>query len=151
MSDIITTKKSEVSRAPIDYFSWGHLNMGVVVFLLWSMVNLLPSLYNQEMTYILAYGISVLLTVVVAVVWEIVENTLLLNIGIKFEGRKDSLQNAIWDIIFVVVGGLIMWAIKSLMINLTGNYALIPAFYIVGVIVFIAFLIGFFIGKSITK
>lgn len=147
----ITTSKDEVSRAPIDYFSWGHLNMGVVVFLLWSMVNLLPSLANGFMTDILPYGISVLLTFVVAVVWEIVENTLLLDIGIKFEGRKDSLQNAVWDVIFVVLGGVIMWAIKSLMINLTGNVALIPAFYIVGLIVFIVFLVGFFIGKSITK
>jgi hypothetical protein len=144
-------KKDDVGRAPLDYFSWGHIDMGVVVFLLWSMVNLLPSAGVGSLIFILPFGLSIILTIVVAIVWEILENTVLIDIGLKFEGKKDSFINALFDIIFVVIGGLIMWGIKVIIVNMIMGVAGIGVFYIVGVITFVAVLIGFFIGRSMTK
>jgi hypothetical protein len=144
-------KKDDVGRAPVDYFSWGHINMGIVTFLLWSLCNLLPSAVVGTLLPIVPFWFSIVLTIVVAVVWEIMENTLFIDLGIKFEGKRDSLTNAIFDIIFVIVGGLVMWGIKSLIVNVIMGVDGIVIFYIVGVITFVAVLIGFFIGRSMTK
>ena len=151
MSDIVAESKQEVGRAPIDYFSWGHVDMGIAVFLLWSMINLIPSAVVGDLIDIVPFWLSIVLTIVVAVVWEILENTLFVDIGIKFEGRRDSLINSIWDIIFVIIGGLVMWGIKAIIVNLIMQEAGIGVFYIVGIITFIAVLIAFFIGRAMTK
>ena len=149
--EMVASSKADVGRAPIDYFSWGHVDMGVAVFLLFSLINLIPSSISGNLGTVTPFWLSIVLTIVVAVVWEILENTLFVDWGIKFEGRKDSLVNSLWDILFVILGGLIMWGIKSLMINVILGTDGIPAFYIVGVILFVAVLIAFFIGRAMTK
>ncbi|MHA1275295.1 MAG: hypothetical protein ACTSQS_17970, partial [Promethearchaeota archaeon] len=101
--------------------------------------------------YIIPYFLMLILVIVVAIVWEILENTLLLEWGFKFEGRKDSFVNALWDIIFVIIGGLYMWIVKGILVNVIMGVKGIPIFYIIGIISFIVILIAFFIGKAITK
>jgi len=119
-------------------------------FLLLVLINIIPSYVDQALVYIIPYYIMLVLTVVVAVVWELIENTIFIKMGIKFENRRDSLANATWDIIFAIIGGAYVWGIKGIMVNIIG-VQLIPAFYIVGIVSFIVVLIAFFIGRSITK
>ena len=96
------------------------------------------------------------LVFVVAIIWEILENTLLVDIGIKFEGRRDSLENAVWDIIFGIIGGVIMCLFKGILVNILGVLnnnipQYIIYFYITGIISFFIILICFFIGRAMTK
>ncbi|MHA1146784.1 MAG: hypothetical protein ACTSR8_00900 [Promethearchaeota archaeon] len=142
--------KDDVGRAPIDYFSWGHVAMGLATFLLISLINTIPSWVVQDLVYIIPYWSMLVLSFVVAIIWEILENTVLLEMGFKFEGRRDSLINAIFDILFVCIGALIIWIIKGIMVNLNGVH-LIPAYYIVGVISFAVVIIAFLIAKAMTK
>ena len=140
----------EVSRKPIDYFSWGHIGMGVVVFLLWSLINLMPSLALGSIVFPVFFWFSIVLTIVTAIVWEIIENTLFVHIGIKFEDRRDSFINAIADIVFVIIGGLIMWGFKVLIVNIFYQVDGILIFYIIGGLSLLTCLIGFLIGRAMT-
>jgi len=142
--------REETGRKPIDYFSWGHIGMGVVVFLLWSLINLMSSLISGSLNLIVPFWFSIVLTIVTAIVWEIIENTLFLHIGIKFEDRRDSLINAIADIVFVIGGGLIMWGFKVLIVNILYQVDGILIFYIIGGLSVLTCLIGFLIGRAIT-
>ncbi len=147
---IVAETKDQTGRAPWDYFSWGHIDMGIMSYLLLSLINTIPSWVTQSKVDIIFWWVMLVLTIVVAVVWELMENTLFIKLGIKFENRKDSLANATWDIIFAIIGGAYVWGIKGLMVNLVG-FHLIPAFYIVGIVSFIVVLIIFFIGRAKTK
>ena len=146
---VVAESKDQTGRAPWDYFSWGHIDMGIMSFLLLVLINIIPSYVDQALVYIIPYWIMLVLTIVVAVVWELIENTIFIKMGIKFENRRDSLANAIWDIIFAIIGGAYVWGIKGILVNLIG-VQLIPAFYIVGIVSFIVVLIAFFIVRSIS-
>ncbi|MHA1343972.1 MAG: MFS transporter [Promethearchaeota archaeon] len=153
---ILGQTTDEVGRAAIDYFSWGHIGMGIVAFLLLSLINTVPSYVTHMLIYIIPYYIMILLVIIIAIVWELLENTLLLEWGFKFEGRQDSLENATWDIIFVVIGGLVMWIFKGLIVNIWGNsnntiQQAIIYFYIIGIISFGVIIVCFLIGKQMTK
>ena len=50
-----------------------------------------------------------ILTIVCAIIWEVIEHTLFLNLGWKFENRPDSWQNMTTDILLCGVGGLGTW------------------------------------------
>jgi hypothetical protein len=147
--ELVADTTDEVSQHPIDYFSWGHVDIGVGIFLIISLINTIPSWFEQTLVYLIPYWSLLVLSFVIGVIWEIVENTLLVKLQLKFEGRRDSLINAIWDIFFVCVGCVGMWIIKGLIVNLGGT-GLIPAYYIVGVIIFITLIICFLIGRSLT-
>ncbi len=148
---MIATSREETGRKPLDYFSWGHLGMGVGVFLLWSLINLIPSMINQAIVNIVPFWFSIVLTIITAIGWEIIENTLFVSIGLKFEHRRDSLANAIADILFVIVGGLIMWGIKTLIVNMFLGVDGILIFYIICIISLLICLFGFIIGRALTK
>lgn len=151
MSDLIGDTKDEVGKAPWDYFSWGHIAMGVMTFILLSLINTIPSLVSNEIIDIIPWWLMIVLAIVVALVWELLENTLFIHLGVKFEGRRDSLVNAIWDVIFAIIGALIMWLIKGILVNLIMQVPGIPYFYIVGLILFAVTIISFLIGRLITK
>ena len=153
---IVATSKSQTGKSPIDYFSWGHVNLGIGSFILLSLINALPSYFEDELIIFIPYWIMLVLVLVVAIVWEIVENTLFVSIGIKFEGRRDSFKNALWDIIFGIIGGLAIWIFKGILVNIIGATnnnipQYIIYFYITGIISFIFILVCFFIGRAITK
>ena len=152
----VATSKSQTGKSPIDYFSWGHVDLGIASFLLLSLINCLPSYFEDELIYFIPYWLMLVLVFVVAIVWEIIENTLFVKMGIKFEGRRDSLKNATWDVIFGIIGGTVAWAFKGIIVNILGvaknnipQYVIY--FYIVGIISFIVILITFFIGRATTK
>lgn len=150
MNEIIADESNEVGHHPIDYFSWGHVDIGVSIFLLVSLINTIPSWIDQQLVYLIPFWSTLVLSLVFAVLWEIVENTLLIKLQLKFEGRRDSLLNALWDIFFVCVGCVGMWIIKGLMVNL-GGPNMIPWYYIVGIIIFVILIIAFLIGRAKIK
>ena len=97
-----------------------------------------------------------ILVFILAIIWEILENTLFINLRIKFEGRRDSIDNALADIIFGIIGGAAMWLFKGIIVNILGvKYDNISQyiiyFYIVVFISFLIIFICFFVGKSRTK
>jgi hypothetical protein len=152
----VASSKSQTGKSPIDYFSWGHVDLGIMSFLLLSLINGLPSYFEDELIYFIPYWVMLVLVFVVAIVWEILENTLFVAIGIKFEGRRDSLKNATWDVIFGIIGGSATWAFKGILVNIIGvgnnnipQYVIY--FYIVGLVSFVIILIAFFIGRATTK
>ncbi len=147
---IIGDTTDEVGLSPVDFYSWGHVDMGIASFLLFSLFNTIPSLYVGELVYVIPYWSMILLVIAFALLWELVENTLFIKMGIKFEGRKDSKENMIWDIIFVIIGGMIMWIFKGIIVNVYLGIEGISTFYIIGVISFLVVLSFYFIGYFIT-
>jgi hypothetical protein len=146
---VVGTTTDEVGRAPMDFYSWGHVDMGIATFLLLSLINTIPSFVTGTLIYIVPYWLFILLVLLVAMVWELIENTLFVDLGIKFENRRDSFINALADIMFVMIGGFVMWILKGILVNIFGVEN-IPLFYIIGAVSFIIVLICFFIGNYIT-
>jgi hypothetical protein len=147
---MVAETKDETGRAPWDYFSWGHIAMGIMSFLLLVLINIIPTYVDQALVYIIPYFVMLILTIIVGIVWEIIENTIFVETGLKFENRRDSFVNAFWDVIFVAIGALYTWIIKGVMINIMGVH-LILAFYIVGIVSFVVVIIAFLIGRAMTK
>jgi len=147
---MVAETKDETGRAPWDYFSWGHIAMGIVSFLLLVLINIIPTYVDQALVYIIPYWWMLILTIGVGIGWEIIENTIFVETGLKFENRRDSLVNAIWDIIFVTIGALYIWILKGIMVNVI-SVNLILAFYTVGIVSFIVVIIAFLIGRAMTK
>ena len=147
---VVATSKDQTGRAPWDYFSWGHVAMGIMSFLLLVLINIIPTYVDEELVYIIPYWFMLVLTICVGIGWEIIENTIFVETGLKFENRRDSFANATWDVIFVIMGALYIWILKGIMINLIGVH-LILAFYIVGIVSFVVVIIGFLIGRAMTK
>ncbi len=147
---VVGTTTDDVGVSAIDYYSWGHVAMGIMVFILLSLINNVPSMVTNTLIYIIPWWSMILLAIVVAIVWEILENTLLVSIGVKFEGRRDSLANALWDVLFAIIGAIYLWILKGILVNVFGVDN-IPLFYVVSLISFGFCLICFGIGYVITK
>jgi hypothetical protein len=79
----------------------------------------------------------------------VIENTILWKLGLKYENRKDSLINALFDIIFVVGGGAATWLMKWIIMDVMGHLG--RWFYVSAIIFFLIVLIAYFIGFYITN
>ena len=91
---------SELATDWIDVWSAGHIGFGMTMFCFLSLMYTLPRRdENKELISILYVFI---ITILGLIMWEIVENTLLLEVGIK--SMPDSPQNIISDLIFGVFG-----------------------------------------------
>jgi len=82
MNKILAKNKDDISKAAIDFFSFGHLLSGYFIFIIVEALFL--------------YG----------VIWEIVENTCLFKRNIKFGYRRDSFLNSSMDVVMLTIGGL---------------------------------------------
>jgi len=143
----VGTTEEYLCRSPWDFYSWGHIDMGIASFLLLSLlITATEALIGPA---ILSWWHIMLFVFIFGVVWELFENIVLLSLGAKFENRRDSLVNSVWDIIFVCIGGAVMWLFKYLIMDLWGYQG--RWFYIVGAISFGIILICYFIGFFITS
>ncbi len=123
---------SEVGISWFDFFSIGHICMGIGIFLLFSLFYTIPmSKSNGTGQVKLPLWGVFLITVGIAILWEFIENILLYHFGLKFEGRRDSVANIVTDIIFVGVGGLGMWILAHLIFKY--NKKVWP-YYVIGII-----------------
>ena len=100
---------SEVSQVVFDFFSFAHICMGIVFFASLSLISTLrnfvdPKNFKIKNEHWIAYIVG---TIVLGIIWEIIENTLGLVWGWKYQNQQDSIINIISDIILVGLGGLI--------------------------------------------
>ncbi|MFX0071465.1 MAG: hypothetical protein ACFFAO_10285 [Candidatus Hermodarchaeota archaeon] len=104
---LVATKASEVGVSWFDFNSIGHVCFGIGAFLCISLFYTIPKAKGQTPIFSLLFVF--ILTIIPLVVWEIVENTILITIGIKFENRIDSPQNIFTDIMCGLIGALGTW------------------------------------------
>ncbi|MHA2007334.1 MAG: hypothetical protein ACXABO_09690 [Promethearchaeota archaeon] len=137
-----------VGRSPLDYYSWGHIAFGIGAFSIFSLIiTIYELIFNVEavmpwwwiMTFVLLVGVG----------WEIIENTILWKLGVKYENRKDTFANAFFDIIFVILGGSATWLLKWIIMDVLGQMG--RWFYVSALILFVLVLIAYFIGFFITN
>ncbi|MFX0012651.1 MAG: hypothetical protein ACFE9R_20235 [Candidatus Hermodarchaeota archaeon] len=109
-NEIIATSTGEVGISWFDFYSIGHICFGIGAFLLISLFYTIPK--AKGYTPIFSLLLVFILSMITFVVWEIIENYVLLWLGLenlKFEGRVDSLQNMTTDILLGGVGALGAW------------------------------------------
>ena len=113
LSEIIATKTSEVGVSWFDFFSIGHICFGIGVFLFFSLCYSIPKARGD--TPILSLLAVFILTFIILIAWEVVENTLFLDLNLKFDNRPDSPQNILTDIVFGTIGALgsLLWAYEA--------------------------------------
>ena len=113
LNEIIATKTSEVGVSWFDFFSIGHICFGIGVFLFFSLCYSIPK--SRGDTPILSLLAVFILTFIILIAWEVVENTLFLELNLKFGNRRDSPQNILTDIVFGTIGALgsLLWAYEA--------------------------------------
>lgn len=98
---LIATKRKDLDTCPIDYFSIGHIIFGHIAYLISYFIIILWLKTPHPREY------ALITTILIGVVWELIENVWLANTRLKFEKRKDSVENSQCDVLFVFLGGLI--------------------------------------------
>jgi hypothetical protein len=127
-----------ISIAVFDFWSMGHLLLGIAFFIIaftiyfiWRNREIHPEIISIHSVKIPAprkMFISWIISVIAAIVWEIVENTL--GIYLEMKPILDSPLNLISDIIIWSIGGLIAWYITHLMF-VSQRYIIV--FYVYGI------------------
>ena len=137
-----------VGRSALDFYSWGHIAFGIGAFSIFSLIITVIELIFLTaaimpwwwiMSFVIAVGIG----------WEIIENTILWKLGVKYENRRDTFVNAFFDVIFVILGGSTTWLFKWIIMDVMGELG--RYFYISALILFLLVLIAYFIGFYITN
>ncbi|MHA2129898.1 MAG: hypothetical protein ACW99L_08000 [Promethearchaeota archaeon] len=136
------TLPSEVGRSVFDFFSFGHLAMGIVVFSLLSLISTIRNLFDSKNFKVKkSHWIwFVVGTIAFAVFWEIVENTLVYDWGLKHMNQRDSIINAIADIILGGLSALLLWAVGYLLYEKVKKYEFL-LFYLFAVLMFVVFFV----------
>jgi hypothetical protein len=113
-SKFFATTQSDISKAAVDFFSIGHILMGqIAYFIVYAII-----------TWPLAYlGVdadlwAVIFSILIGIIWEPFENIILFAMGLKFENKRDSILNSVFDIIFVIIGAVISYFIHNWVVNL---------------------------------
>ncbi|TXT65755.1 MAG: membrane protein of unknown function [Promethearchaeota archaeon] len=138
----------EVGQSYIDFFSIGHLCGGIAIFLFFSLLYTIPMSKEEgtSQVYLPLWAVWII-TVAIGILWELLENTILYDLGLKFEFRLDSLQNLVMDIIFVAVGAASSWVFAHLLFR----YHKSPwPYYVFGIINVILWLGVFVIWRYTT-
>ena len=100
MNKIIAKNISDVSRAAIDFFSFGHLIAGYFVFII---LDAFFFVIFGEFVFLLC----IFTIFLCGIFWEIIENTIFFKKNIKFGFRRDSFINSSMDVVLLTSGGLI--------------------------------------------
>ncbi|MEJ2248791.1 MAG: hypothetical protein P8Y70_05230 [Candidatus Lokiarchaeota archaeon] len=138
----IAENVSEVGVSFFDFYSIGHICMGIGVFLFFSLFYTVPMSKQEGYKQVgMPLWVVWIITVIIGIAWEFLENIIFYEWGIKFEGRRDSLLNVISDIMLVGVGGLSTWLFAHLIFK---HHKKVWPYYLFGIIGFSIWL-GFFI------
>jgi len=143
-NDLIAEITAEVGISAMDYFTWGHIAMGLGFFALFSLFHVYFKNIKQSDKF--PIWLAFLITVIIGIFWEFFENFVLWSWGLKFEGRQDSLLNASMDIIFVTLAAafyLLLWKLLIKPGEMKSAY-ITYAVYLIG---FILMLIFYFVGR----
>lgn len=143
--DLFASDPNQVGLAWFDFYSIGHLCFGIGVFLFFSLFYTVPK--NKGHTPIFSLLFVFICTMIIISLWEVLENTLFIEMGWKFEGRPDSWQNITTDILMGAVGSLGSWLFCYIIFIKEKN---IWAYYIFGIIGFALWLVVFIILRIYT-
>ena len=122
MNKIFAKNKGDISKAAIDFFSFGHIIAGYFIFLILDALFLV--IFGEFVVLLCFFTIFLC-----GVIWEIIENTIFFKKNIKFGYRRDSLLNSSMDIIMLTIGG----AIASLFLELNQDiFLIITALFYIG-------------------
>lgn len=144
---LVATTTNEVGVSWFDFYSIGHICMGMGIFLFFSLFYTIPMAKSDYTRVILPLWAIWILTVVLGIAWEFLENILFLEMGLKFEGRQDSIANITTDIIFVGIGGLGSWFFCHEVFTDDKNHI---GYYIFGIAGFTIWIVIFLILRYIT-
>ncbi|MHA1490294.1 MAG: hypothetical protein ACTSRI_11645 [Promethearchaeota archaeon] len=144
-NEIIATTLDEVGISWFDFFSVGHVIFGIGTFLILSLFYTIPK--NKGYTPIFSLLFVFICTLVILILWEFLENIIFIELGMKFEGRADSWQNILTDILLGVIGALCTWLFAYLIFEKDKN---IWGYYLFGITSFIIWLIFFFVLRYFT-
>ena len=148
---VIALDTPDISIASFDYWTIGHFLWGVALFVVFFTIGwIVKNLTGNPQAPVNPPGfkkfvIFWLITIVLAGIWEIIENTLLYFVGVKVE--LDSAANIITDITIWGIGGAVSWYMTDLMF-LSEKY--IRAYYIYGVMSLIMGLLIFVVFGFMT-
>ena len=124
MNKVFAKKKGDVSKAAIDFFSFGHILAGYLIFLI---LDALFLVIFGEFVILLCFFTIFLC----GVFWEIIENTYFFKKNIKFGYQRDSLLNSSMDIIMLTIGGVIASIFLELGLD---TFLVTTAFFYIGCI-----------------
>ncbi len=138
----------EVGISFLDFYSVGHICMGIGIYLLFSLFYTIPMGKEEGSSQILLPLWAVwVITVIIGIIWEIIENFLFFGLDIKFEGRLDSPANIISDILCVALGGGGMWLFAHLIFK---YHKKVWPYYILGLLGLGSWIIVFLILRATT-
>jgi hypothetical protein len=148
---ILALDDTYISIASYDFWTMGHLLWGVALFVIIFTIGFIAKNLSGNpqapinppgfKKFIIYWGI----VLIIAGLWEIIENTLLYFVGIK--AIFDSAANIITDITIWGLGGLASWYMTDLMF-LSQKY--IRAYYIYGIICLLSGILIFVVFGFIT-
>jgi len=142
---LIATEISEVGISWFDFYSIGHICFGIGLFLFFSLFYTIPKKHGNTPIFSLLFVF--ILTMIFAVLWEVLEHVVFLPMGWKFEDRADSWQNITTDILLGAIGGLISWLFAYLTFEKDRNAF---AYYMFGILGFIAWITVFIVLRYLT-
>ena len=143
MSKIIAKNKDDVSKAAIDFFSFGHLLGGYFAFII------------SDAFFFVIFGEFVILLCIFTiflcgVIWEIIENTFFFKKNIKFGYRRDSLLNSSMDVVMLTSGGVVAFIFLELNPD---TFLITTSFFYIGNVILMSIYANSIIGlfRSFTK
>lgn len=140
----VATTEDCVSISAFDYWSIGHLFWGIFIFLLLYTFFNTPGNPNKNPK--LSLWQCEIVTIIIAVAWEVIENTLVYWIGVKV--KLDSPLNIFTDIVIWAIGGLGCWYFTHLMFVKKDT---VLAYYLYGVLILALWIILFIVLGNLTK
>ena len=143
MNKVFAKKKGDVSKAAIDFFSFGHLIAGYFAFII---LDAFFFVIFGEFVFLLC----IFTIFLCGIFWEIIENTFFFKKNIKFGFRRDSLLNSSMDIAILTIGGVI----ASVFLELSPDTFLVATvFFYIGNVLLMSIYANSIIGlfRSITK
>jgi hypothetical protein len=143
----LATTEDEISRTTIDFWSVVHILAGIAIFVfLFLLVYWLIMLRvnNNNVPEKKCYWITIIITLILAILWEVIENTIMLTSG--FKTKPDSECNMILDVIFVVGGGFISWLTTYFALDKKNSFAVYLIYGILCLTLWIieTFIFGYF-------
>ncbi|MFW9989505.1 MAG: hypothetical protein ACFFC3_12695 [Candidatus Odinarchaeota archaeon] len=130
-NELFATKIDEVGISWFDFYSIGHICLGIGLFLFWSLFYTIPKKKGRVPIFSLLFVF--ILTIICAIIWEFIEHIIFLDLGWKFENRADSWQNMTTDVILCAIGGLGTWLFAYIIFEKDKR---VSGYYIFGIIGF---------------
>jgi len=143
---LVGTVENYLERSPLNFYSWSHIDFGMFVFLLFSLIISIPEALSGAA--LIDWWLIMVLVFVSGIIWEIMEIILLHRWGWRDLNKRKMFFHALFDLFFIIFGGLIMWFSKWVIIDLFMLRG--SLFYIMGLGLCLIVLITYLIGFSVT-